>query len=170
MISARTASVDQTRALAARLADLTRPGDIIVLAGEMGAGKTAFAQGLGQGLGVKETITSPTFTLVRDYEGRLPMHHLDVYRLDHLNEVTELGLAELLDDGAVTLIEWGDVVLPVLPTDFAEVRLQYGENDDERVLSIRLVGPSWTPRSRAVAEAVADWTGPSGRGSGEKVT
>ncbi len=157
MISARTDSVDATRALAARLAELVRPGDIIVLAGEMGAGKTAFAQGVGHGLGVKDTITSPTFTLVRDYEGRIPMHHLDVYRLDHLNEVTELGLAELLDDGAVTLIEWGDVVLPVLPTDFAEVRLQYGDTDDEREVSIRLVGPSWTPRMRAVTEAVAEW-------------
>ena len=168
MIDARTSSVDDTRALGARLAELARPGDIIVLAGEMGAGKTAFAQGVAQGLGVKDTVTSPTFTLVRDYEGRIPMHHLDVYRLDHLNEVTELGLAELLDDGAVTLIEWGDVVLPVLPTDFVEVRLQYGDDDDERLLTIRVVGPSWTPRLRAVAQAVEQWkAGPSGRLSGE---
>ena len=158
MITARTASVDETRALAARLAELVRPGDIVVLAGEMGAGKTAFAQGMAHGLGVKDTVTSPTFTLVRDYVGRIPMHHLDVYRLDHLNEVTELGLAELLDDGAVTLIEWGDVVLPVLPTDFVEVRLQYGDDDDdERELSFRVVGPSWAARSRAVAEAVERW-------------
>ena len=162
MITARTASVDDTKALAARLAELARPGDIIVLAGEMGSGKTAFAQGFAQGLGVKDTVTSPTFTLVRDYMGRFPMHHIDVYRLDHLQEVTELGLAELLDDGAVTLIEWGDVVLPVLPADFAEVRLQYGEGDDEdeRHVAIRFVGPSWAGRNRAVWEALDRWAGP----------
>jgi tRNA threonylcarbamoyladenosine biosynthesis protein TsaE len=161
VIAARTTSVDETRALAARLAELVRPGDIVVLAGEMGAGKTAFAQGVAHGLGVKDTVTSPTFTLVRDYEGRIPMHHLDVYRLDHLNEVNELGLAELLDDGAVTLIEWGDVVLPVLPTDFLEVRLQYGEGDevaeDERTLSLRVVGPSWAGRIRAIGDALEPW-------------
>lgn len=158
MITARTTSVEETRALAARLAELARPGDIVVLAGEMGSGKTAFAQGFAVGLGVKDTVTSPTFTLVRDYQGRVRMHHIDVYRLDHLREVTELGLAELLDDGGVTLIEWGDVVLPVLPTDFAEVRLQYGADDDERQLAIRFVGPSWSPRSRAVSDALSRWT------------
>ncbi|MGH2687146.1 MAG: tRNA (adenosine(37)-N6)-threonylcarbamoyltransferase complex ATPase subunit type 1 TsaE [Actinomycetota bacterium] len=162
MITARTSSVDDTKALAASVAQLARPGDIIVLAGEMGSGKTAFAQGFAQGLGVKDTVTSPTFTLVRDYMGRIPMHHIDVYRLDHLQEVTELGLAELLDDGAVTLIEWGDVVLPVLPADFAEVRLQYGTDDDERHVAIRFVGRSWAGRNRAVWEALDRWKPPQG--------
>jgi tRNA threonylcarbamoyladenosine biosynthesis protein TsaE len=157
MIAAHTSSVDDTKALAARLAELARPGDLVILAGEMGAGKTAFAQGFALGLGVKDTVTSPTFTLVRDYVGRIPMHHLDVYRLDHLQEVNELGLAELLDDGAVTLIEWGDVVLPVLPTEFVEVRLQFGDDDDERLLQIRFVGTSWSARGRAVGEAIDQW-------------
>src|SRR5918998_2211938 len=103
MTSIATASVDQTRDLGAALAPLARAGDLVLLTGEMGTGKTAFAQGFARGLGVTEAVTSPTFTLVRQHEGRLPLFHLDVYRLDHLNEVFDLGLAELLDSGGVTL-------------------------------------------------------------------
>ena len=100
---ARTASPDQTRALAAALAELARPSDLVVLVGDLGAGKTAFTQGFGLGLGVDEQITSPTFALVRSYTGRLDMYHLDVYRLEQVAEALDLGLSELLDDGSVTL-------------------------------------------------------------------
>jgi len=157
-LTTRTASVDQTKALAAALAGLVRPGDLLLLAGDLGAGKTAFAQGFGAGLGVTEPITSPTFTLAQEYAGRLPVHHLDVYRLDQLAEVAELGLAELLDDGGVVLIEWGDVILPVLPADYLEVRLTFGDGDDDRHITLRRVGPSWSARRRLLAEAVAPWT------------
>jgi tRNA threonylcarbamoyladenosine biosynthesis protein TsaE len=157
VIVARTKSVDETRALAGALAELARPGDLLLLAGELGAGKTAFAQGFGRGLGVTEPITSPTFTLARDYEGRLLMHHLDVYRLDHLGEVLDVGLPELLDDGSVTLIEWGDAILPALPTDYLEVRFAYGEDDDERTITVRPVGPRWSARRRAVTTAMSTW-------------
>jgi len=122
---ALTRTVDETRALAAALGERARPGDLVLLAGDLGAGKTAFAQGFGAGLGIIETITSPTFTLAQEYEGRLRMHHLDVYRLDQLGEVAGLGLAELLDDGSVVLIEWGDKILPALPSDYLEVRLTF---------------------------------------------
>ena len=111
-VVALTTSVDETRELAAALVALARPGDVLVLAGDLGAGKTAFVQGFGRGLGVAERITSPTFTLVHVYEGRLPVHHLDVYRLEQLSEVLDLGLAEMLDDGGVVLIEWGDADPP----------------------------------------------------------
>ena len=82
--------VDHTRSLAAALGELIRAGDILVLIGDLGAGKTAFAQGLGAGLGVTDTITSPTFALVQSYRGRLDLHHLDVYRLGQVNEALEL--------------------------------------------------------------------------------
>jgi tRNA threonylcarbamoyladenosine biosynthesis protein TsaE len=154
---ARTTSVDQTRALAGALATLARPGDLLLLAGDLGAGKTAFAQGFGVGLGVTEPITSPTFTLAQQYDGRLRMHHLDVYRLEQMAEVLDLGLAELLDDGGVVLIEWGDAILPALPTDYLEVRLTFGAGDDERRLALRRVGPSWSSRDRALADAVAPY-------------
>lgn len=158
MIEARTKSVDDTRALAAELAPLTRPGDLILLAGGLGAGKTAFVQGFARGLGVEETVTSPTFVLVRSYQGRLPMVHLDVYRLDRVQELVDLGIAEILDEDGVTLIEWGDVVRPALPGDFLEVRLEPGAADDERIVLLRAVGPTWPSRLRAVQDAVEPWT------------
>ncbi len=116
-----------------------------MLAGELGAGKTAFVQGFGAGLDVTELITSPTFVLARDYsDGRMPLHHLDVYRLEQMNEVYDIGLPEVLDDGGVTLIEWGDAIVPALPPDFLEVRLTFGAEDDDRTIIVRAVGPSWS--------------------------
>ena len=154
---ARTKSVDDTRALAAEVAALARPGDLILLAGDLGTGKTAFVQGFARGLGVVEPVTSPAFVLVRSYEGRIPMVHLDVYRLDYLQELVDLGIAEMLDGEVVTLIEWGDVVAPALPADFLEVRLELGETDDDRLLQIRAVGPMWPSRVSALRRALARW-------------
>jgi tRNA threonylcarbamoyladenosine biosynthesis protein TsaE len=153
-----TKSVEDTRALAAGIARLAKPGDLIVLAGDLGTGKTAFAQGFAQGLGVDEPVTSPAFVLVRTYEGRLPMVHLDVYRLDHMQELVDLGISEMLDEGAVTLVEWGDAVTPALPADFLEVRLEAAEAPDERILTVRSVGPAWPPRADALRRALAAWT------------
>ena len=154
---ARTKSVDDTKALAAEVATLARPGDLILLAGDLGTGKTAFVQGFARSLGVTEQVTSPAFVLVRSYDGRLPLVHLDVYRLDHLQELVDLGIAEMLDSDVVTLIEWGDVVAPALPADFLEVRLEAGDTEDDRVLSLRAVGPMWPARLSALRRAIARW-------------
>lgn len=157
-LAARTSSVDETRKLAGALAALAQSGDLLVLAGDLGAGKTAFTQGFGRGLDVTEPITSPTFTLAQQYEGRLLVHHLDVYRLDQLAEVADLGLAELLDDGGVTLIEWGDAILPVLGNDYLEVRLTFGEaSDDDRRILLRPVGRSWARRQVSLLHAIEPW-------------
>ena len=158
MITVVTKSVDDTRALGGEVAALTKPGDVIVLAGELGTGKTAFTQGLARGLGVEEPVTSPAFILVRSYVGRLPLTHIDVYRLDHIQELVDLGIAELVDEGGVTVVEWGDVVLPALPADFLEVRLEHGEADDDRQVRLRARGRSWAPRMDALARAVDRWT------------
>lgn len=155
---ATTSSVDETRDLATALSALARPGDIVVLAGDLGAGKTAFVQGFGRGLGVTGRITSPTFTIVHVYDGgRLPIHHLDVYRLDQLSEALDLGLAEMLDEGGVVLIEWGDAITPILPHDYLEVRLTFGEGDDDRQLAVRPVGPGWAGRVEPMTVALAAW-------------
>ena len=157
-LAARTSSVDETRKLAGALAALAQSGDLLVLAGDLGAGKTAFTQGFGRGLDVTEPITSPTFTLAQQYEGRLLVHHLDVYRLDQLAEVADLGLAELLDDGGVTLIEWGDAILPVLGNDYLEVRLTFCESsDDERRILLRPVGRTWARRQVSLLHAIEPW-------------
>ena len=159
MIRLATKSVDDTRAVAAEIAALAAPGDLLVLAGDLGTGKTAFAQGFARGLGVEEPVTSPAFILVRTYDdGRLPLVHLDVYRLDTMQELVDLGIAELLDEGAVTLVEWGDAVTPALPADFLEVRLEVTEAPDDRLLRIRSVGPGWPPRADALKRVLAPWT------------
>jgi tRNA threonylcarbamoyladenosine biosynthesis protein TsaE len=158
-IVATTASVEETRELAAALAALAQPGDVVALAGDLGAGKTAFVQGFGRGLGVAERITSPTFTLVHVYEGRMPVHHLDVYRLEQLSEALDLGLAEMLDEGGVVLVEWGDAITPLLPHDHLEVHLTFGAGDDDRVLELEPIGPGWAHRTDALHVALIPWTG-----------
>ena len=160
MLRARTEGVEATRELARTMADLVEPGDVLLLTGELGAGKTAFAQGFGAGLGITDQITSPTFTLARQYEGRLPLHHIDVYRLDRLSEMQDVGIPELLDSGGVLLIEWGDAIEPALPADYLEVRLTYGADDDDRELQFRCVGGRWAARQRVLAEAVTRWVVP----------
>lgn len=155
MIRILTSSVDQTRALARALAELVGPGDLIVLSGDLGAGKTAFTQGFAAGLGVEEQVISPTFILARSYQGRLELNHLDVYRIGDLEATRDLALPELLDSGGVTLIEWGDTIYPMLPTDLLEVRLSFGEEDDDRTIEIRCIGPRWSSRQKSVQSAMA---------------
>ena len=158
-LHARTDGVDATQALARALSEHATAGDVVLLSGELGAGKTAFAQGFGAGLGITEPITSPTFTLARHYdEGRLPLHHVDVYRLERLSEIHDIGIAELLDSGGVLLVEWGEAIEPALPADFLEIRLTYGEGDDERRIDLRCVGPRWSARQRILAETIEPWT------------
>jgi tRNA threonylcarbamoyladenosine biosynthesis protein TsaE len=159
VLVARTTAVAETQALAAALAELARPGDLVLLAGDLGAGKTAFTQGFGRGLGIEETITSPTFTLAREYDGtRLRLHHLDVYRMESMAEVFDVDLPELLDDNAVVLIEWGEAIVGSLPADYLEVALHLGDEDDDRVLEVHPVGPSWAGRAKAVAAAIRPWS------------
>lgn len=154
-ITATTDSPSQTQAIAAALGASARPGDVYVLAGDLGAGKTTFTKGFGAALGVTEAITSPTFTLAREYQGRLKLHHLDVYRLEQLDEVLDLALPELLESGGVVVIEWGDTILPALPVDYLDLRLGFGEGDDDRIIEFRLVGPNWPGRVAEVAAAAA---------------
>jgi tRNA threonylcarbamoyladenosine biosynthesis protein TsaE len=153
-----TTAVDQTQALGAAVAELARPGDVVLLAGELGAGKTAWVQGFARGLGITEPITSPTFMLARQHGGgRLVLHHLDVYRLEQMQEVFDVGLPEVLDEGGVTVIEWGDAIAPALPADFLELHLRFGAGDDDRVIDVVPIGPRWNARTRALGQALSQW-------------
>lgn len=157
MINAVTKSAEDTKELAAQVAAVAQRGDLILLAGDLGAGKTTFAKGFGRALGVDEPIVSPTFTLVRRYDrGRVPMIHADIYRLDHLQEIVDLGFAEMLEEG-VTLVEWGDVAAQALAADFLEVRLELGDGDDDRRIGLRIAGPSWSARMPALTAALDRW-------------
>jgi tRNA threonylcarbamoyladenosine biosynthesis protein TsaE len=158
----RTEGPDETRAVAGALAPLAVPGDIVLLVGDLGAGKTAFAQGFGAALGIVESMTSPTFTLVRQYElggagGLRTLFHADLYRLDHLAEIADLGLGELVEDGGVALVEWGDAAEPLLGADALAVELGPGLTDDERVLTFRPSGKRWLVRWDALAGSLATW-------------
>lgn len=154
MITVLSSSPEDTSKLANGLADMAEGGDVLVLVGDLGAGKTAFSKAYGKALGVDEPMTSPTFTLAREYVGRFTLHHLDVYRLEQMAEVLDLDLPELLDSGGVVLIEWGDMILPMLPPDFLEVRFTFGEGDDDRNIELSPVGPRWLAR-RDGLEALA---------------
>lgn len=158
MITVVTKSAEDTRELGAALSTVARAGDVVLLSGDLGAGKTTLVQGFARGLGVTEPVVSPTFILVRTYHGRLTLVHADAYRMDNLQEVTDLDLPELLDDGGVALVEWGDVIAPVLPADYLEIRLDLGEGDDDRQISARVVGPTWAPRAAALRGALDRWS------------
>jgi tRNA threonylcarbamoyladenosine biosynthesis protein TsaE len=163
-----TTDVEGTRSLAGALAALCVPGDIVLLAGDLGAGKTAFAQGFGRALGVRGPITSPTFALLRQYpcgEGAVrTLLHADVYRLDHLQEIVDLGLGELVEDGGVAVVEWGDVAEPVLGPGSLTVTIAPGPADlggeadeDTRSISIRPIGTGWDSRWEQLVAAVEPW-------------
>ncbi|MDG2301210.1 MAG: tRNA (adenosine(37)-N6)-threonylcarbamoyltransferase complex ATPase subunit type 1 TsaE [Acidimicrobiales bacterium] len=158
MFNARTKSAEETQALAACIAELAIAKDLLLLVGDLGAGKTAFTQGFGKSLGVEESITSPTFTLAKDYSGRLTLNHLDVYRIEDLEEVRDLALPELLEGETVTLIEWGDQIVPAIPQNYLEIRFEYGQEDNERIVTISSVGASWHGRMEELKEALADWS------------
>jgi tRNA threonylcarbamoyladenosine biosynthesis protein TsaE len=157
-LEARTSSVEETRKLGAAVAELCRPGDVVLLAGDLGAGKTALAQGFGTAFGIEQPITSPTFVLARQYAGRIPLHHLDVYRLDHMDELFDIGLPEILDERGVILIEWGDAIVPAVPAEYLEIRLTFGETDDSRRISFRCVGGRWGGRMVALQLALLPWS------------
>lgn len=141
-----TASEAETKGVAADLAALLRPGDVVLLVGELGSGKTRFIQGLAEGLGVRERVLSPTFTLLRHYRGRLPLDHMDAYRLEGPHDLFELGIEEYLGGDGVLVVEWGDRVREFFTGDRLEVEMRFTEDDERRVITFRPYGISWEDR------------------------
>jgi tRNA threonylcarbamoyladenosine biosynthesis protein TsaE len=162
-----TASPEATRALAGRLAPLSRAGDVVLLVGDLGAGKTVFAQGFAAALGVEGPVTSPTFALVRHYRCGsasqvASLIHADVYRTGSLAEVVDLGLAELVEEDAVALVEWGDVAAPAFGESALEVTLRAPDamaSPDLRRISVSGRG-RWAGRGDEVAAALELAIGP----------
>lgn len=148
-----TESAAASGATGAAIGALLGPGDLVLLVGGLGAGKTTMAKGIARGLGVTDPVTSPTFAIVQAYEGRVPVAHVDVYRLSSPAELVDLGLDELLDDHVV-LVEWGDTVAAALPADRIEVRLEAGVGADERIVTVTASGASWEERAPALARAL----------------
>lgn len=144
-------SVDETHALGERVGRGLQPGDVVGLIGELGSGKTTFIQGLAKGLGVNpDAVKSPTFVLMREYTGRVPVVHMDGYRLDDANSVVWLDLDLVFSPYRVTLIEWADRVAAVLPEDYLEIRFAHKSTNHR---TMQLIGHG--DRSQAVVNALA---------------
>jgi tRNA threonylcarbamoyladenosine biosynthesis protein TsaE len=137
-----TREAAQTRALAAAMAGAARPGDLICLVGELGAGKTQFAKGFGAGLGVRDTIVSPSFVLMAEYRGRLPLFHLDLYRLADAAEAMAGGLIDERQADGVTLVEWAERLADAVPDERLEVLIE-GGGDEPRRIRLRAEGPAY---------------------------
>ncbi|MEG1430560.1 MAG: tRNA (adenosine(37)-N6)-threonylcarbamoyltransferase complex ATPase subunit type 1 TsaE [Oscillospiraceae bacterium] len=132
-----TKSPEETENLAARLAQKLTPGTVLAFTGDLGAGKTAFVRGIATGLGICERVTSPTFTIVNEYEGgRLPLFHFDMYRLGGPDELYDIGWEDYLARNGVCCVEWSENVAEALGDDCLRIDLRRGENDTQRVITI----------------------------------
>ena len=132
-----TAGEEQTEALGFRLGQLIQPGAVIAYTGDLGAGKTAFTRGLARGLGIPDRVTSPTFTIVNEYEGgRLPLFHFDMYRLGSADELFDIGWEDYLARNGVCAVEWSENVADAIEGDAIRVSITRGEGDNDRVIDI----------------------------------
>ena len=140
----------ETRALAARLAAAARPGDLLCLVGDLGAGKTQFAKGFATGLGITDTVSSPTFVLMTEYAGRLPLFHLDLYRLDDAADALAGGLLDERQLEGVALVEWAERLGGALPVGRLDVVID-GTGDDPRRIALRSADPAYARYLEAAA-------------------
>jgi tRNA threonylcarbamoyladenosine biosynthesis protein TsaE len=158
MGSLRLWSADEatTKAIGAALAGLLDPGDVVGLSGDLGAGKTRLVQGAAAALGVDGPVLSPTFMLVREYDGDLPVHHVDAYRLSGPLELEDLGLEDVLSADAVVFVEWADRVAAALPESWLELDLHI-RDDDRREIEVRPHGTAWSARAERLAAALGEF-------------
>ncbi|MFA5389347.1 MAG: tRNA (adenosine(37)-N6)-threonylcarbamoyltransferase complex ATPase subunit type 1 TsaE [Candidatus Omnitrophota bacterium] len=131
-----TNSAEETMLAGEKLAKKLKPGDVVALSGDLGSGKTTFTKGIGKGLGVKEPrrINSPTFVLIREYDGRIPLYHLDLYRLDNIMEIENLAIEEYIYSDRVTVIEWAEKIKCILPEKRVTVKFKIKDGDKREVL------------------------------------
>jgi tRNA threonylcarbamoyladenosine biosynthesis protein TsaE len=154
-----------TRAIGAALAGVLGPGDVVGLNGDLGAGKTRLVQGAADALGAEGPVLSPTFMLVREYDGDPPVHHVDAYRLSGPLELEDLGLEDVLSADAVVFVEWADRVAAALPESWLELILSFGNDDDREIREIELYphGDAWTARRGRLAAALDPFARPGAR-------
>lgn len=136
----KTNSDEESKEIAARLALLLKPGDVVTLEGELGAGKTTFTKGIAQGLGVKQMITSPTFTIVKEYDGRIPLYHMDAYRLEHSEE--DIGFYEYFHGAGLSVIEWANFIKDFLPSELLNIKISY-RGEHARLIQFEAFGESY---------------------------
>jgi tRNA threonylcarbamoyladenosine biosynthesis protein TsaE len=142
MLKFHAGSVEETVELGLKLGRILQRGDSICLTGDLGTGKTAFTGGIARALGISEYITSPTFTIVNEYEGRLPLYHFDVYRIGDAEEMFETGYYEYINGNGVTVVEWSDLIKEILPNERIDVdiRKDNAEDADSRLITMEFYG------------------------------
>ncbi|WP_130805989.1 tRNA (adenosine(37)-N6)-threonylcarbamoyltransferase complex ATPase subunit type 1 TsaE [Senegalia massiliensis] len=140
MIRIITESTEQTEKLGKLIGSLLNSGDVICLDGDLGAGKTTLTKSIVKGLGVDEYVTSPTFTIVNEYEGKVHVNHFDVYRISDVDEMYDIGYDEYMDSESVNIIEWSSIIKEILPEDRVEINIERLEEDNKRKFNINLIG------------------------------
>ncbi len=140
MVKIKTNSPEETYSFGYRLGKLLKSGDILCLNGDLGAGKTTLTQSIAKGLDVEDYVTSPTFTLINEYKGRYPVYHFDVYRINDIDEMYDLGFEEYIYSEGVTIIEWASIIEDILPLERLDITIKRGKEIDEREIIIEAKG------------------------------
>ena len=148
-------SPEQTQKLGVRIGELALAGDIFLLVGTLGTGKTCLTQGIAWVLNIKEYALSPSFVIVRELQGRLPLYHLDLYRLDHIEEIAELGLDDYLYGNGVCVVEWAEKGLSILPTEHLLIQISY-LSDTERSFQLKPSGQRYLEMARQLKDLSAN--------------
>jgi tRNA threonylcarbamoyladenosine biosynthesis protein TsaE len=146
MLRIATDSPEATLEIARRVGTRLRAGDVVLLRGRLGAGKTQFVKGLARGLGIDSLVTSPTFTLLQVYPGLVPMYHFDLYRLQHSAELAGIGFDEYLEGDGVSVVEWPDLFPDAMPSECLWIDIETGESPEERVFWLHPFGSSYEER------------------------
>lgn len=141
-------TIEDTNSFGRKLAELLQAGDIITMEGDLGAGKTTLTKAIGAGLGVKRTINSPTFTIIKEYEGRLPLYHMDVYRLENSDE--DIGFEEYFSGEGVSIVEWAQFIEDFLPKERLELTLKH--DGEARTILLRPIGERYEKLCKELAE------------------
>lgn len=149
-------SSKQTQKLGFLLGKLAEPGDIYLLIGDLGTGKTCLTQGIAGGMNIEEYTHSPSFVLMREYQGRMPLYHVDLYRLDNINEIVDLGLDEYLEGKGLCVIEWADKGMNVLPQDHLLIKLEH-VSENERRISLENHGERYRNLVESIENGCTKW-------------
>ncbi|WP_047986101.1 tRNA (adenosine(37)-N6)-threonylcarbamoyltransferase complex ATPase subunit type 1 TsaE [Ornithinibacillus californiensis] len=144
-----TNDVEETLQIAEKLARQLKPGDLLTLEGDLGAGKTTFTKGIAAGLGISRTLSSPTFTIVKEYEGTIPLYHMDVYRLEHSDE--DIGFEEYFDGNGVSVVEWAQFIEEYLPIERLNITIKYLD-EQSRAIEFDPVGEHFEEVVKAIVE------------------
>ena len=143
MLKLITKSVEETLEIGEQLGKLLNKGNIVCLSGDLGAGKTAFTKGIAKGMGVFDYVTSPTYTIINEYEGRLPLYHFDVYRLNNVEEMYELGYEEYFFGDGVVVLEWADIVRDIIPGERLWITILNTKGDNSREIIMEPTGEAY---------------------------